>query len=298
MEHLGGIIPKGLLISRNCDGKEFDWMPSLYKHPSFNETKMELIDRWQELKIHRQRYAEENEEEEDPSIWCIVDDMSDDSSVMNSRSFKRLFSYGRTHKITTLVTGTYFTDLKPMIRDSLDYAFFCANKSICDRRAIYKLYADSSQMRFKDFCDIYDRYTANYGVLVVSTVHAEGNVFSYMPRRSEQEFKAKFTVGTQEFRDYSQRHYRNVKEEQMLAKVRAKMAKRRRKNQQAETESEWKFVSLLADDLLVHKGKDVDDDVIDPIVYYANWHKSPKSKTTNNHEWIWVSKQDDVLFRE
>jgi len=120
-----------------------------------------------------------------PNPWalCILDDCSDDASIINRAPFPAYYKKGRHWRMLHILALQYSLDIKPGIRSCVDYAFLLATSNKTDRKKLYENFAAGCIPTFQDFCDIMDTITEDRTALVINNMTTsnklEDRVFYY-----------------------------------------------------------------------------------------------------------------------
>lgn len=102
-----------------------------------------------------------------PWGFQVIDDCTDDPSILKKKPFPSYYRKGR-HWAMIHVEGTHTPmDLAPGQRSCIDYVFILANSVISDREKIYQNYASGAIPNYSDFCDIMDQLTEDHTALVI-----------------------------------------------------------------------------------------------------------------------------------
>jgi hypothetical protein len=86
---------------------------------------------------------------------------------------RTMFMNGRCMAINLIITMQYPLGIGPELRSNVDYVFLFGTSVMNEKHRMYQYYAGMFPS-FEVFCETLDRYTRDYGCLVIdNTVHSE-----------------------------------------------------------------------------------------------------------------------------
>ena len=100
--------------------------------------------------------------------WGIYlqDDCTDNPAALHAPIYQSIFKNGRHWKMWFILSLQYCMDIKPVIRNNLDYTFILKETNIENRKRLWKNYANCID-DFSDFCELLDQITGDYTALVI-----------------------------------------------------------------------------------------------------------------------------------
>jgi hypothetical protein len=110
-------------------------------------------------------------------VMLVLDDCTSDSSLLRSAVFQDIFKNGRHQLLSVILTSQYPTDLHPSLRSQVDYFFGLRDPLVANKKRIHSMFASTIES-FRDFSQVFDTVTANYGVFVVDNTCVDGDVAS------------------------------------------------------------------------------------------------------------------------
>lgn len=139
----------------------------------------------------RQQLACEHLEEGKYSVF-VLDDLTDDPSLLRRPIQQDLFKNGRHYNFLYLLSLQYSIDVRPSIRTSITGTFIFREPSLRNRKILYENYA-SIIPDFKMFCAIMDQITGDHTALYVHNSSDSNNwqdcVFWYKAKKVPDNFK-------------------------------------------------------------------------------------------------------------
>jgi hypothetical protein len=111
------------------------------------------------------------------SVTVVLDDCTSDASLLRSPVMQDIFKNGRHQKLSLILTSQFPTDLCPSLRSQIDYAFCLRDPLMANKKRIHAMLASTIE-NFRDFAQVFDTVTANYGVFVVDNTCVDGDVAS------------------------------------------------------------------------------------------------------------------------
>jgi hypothetical protein len=103
-----------------------------------------------------------------PNPWAVqvLDDVTENPSILTSPLFQSYYKNGRHWKMLHILSLQYCMDIKPVIRQNIDYTFILRESNGKFRKKLHENYAGCIE-DYKDFCDIMDQITEDYTALVI-----------------------------------------------------------------------------------------------------------------------------------
>jgi hypothetical protein len=196
------IFPAGIVCSGTEDSNSF-WQSIFPSSFVFNKFDTNQIENY----IKRQKIAKKFL----PNPWSVLllDDCTDDTSILNKQLFQNIFKNGRHWKMWFILSLQYAGDIKPVIRTNVDVVFILREPNRRNREILWKNYA-SIIPEFNLFCKIMDVITEDYTALVINNASTSNNwfdnVFYYRATKPPDDFK----FGSVEFWKY---HYSRFNKE-------------------------------------------------------------------------------------
>lgn len=166
MMYKAHICPVGQFFSGTETVNHFyeEMVPSVLVYNDLNIKAMETFAKRQDI---ARKYL--------PNPWAIqvLDDVTDDPSVLGKPPFGAYFRKGRHWAMIHIECVQYPMDLKPAMRSCVDYIFLMANGILSERQKLYENFGSGSIPTFQDFCDIMDGITEDHTALVIdNTIHS------------------------------------------------------------------------------------------------------------------------------
>lgn len=135
-----------------------------------------------------------------PDESCIVLDncLFDNTDWIKDNNIKHIFINGRILKTTLIITMQYELYIPHVIRSNIDYIFIMKNMYIPNKLKLFKNYG-SMFPTFESFRQVMDKYTEDFGCLVIKNCHNSSNkiedkVFWYKVQPNiTQEFESNIT---------------------------------------------------------------------------------------------------------
>lgn len=195
------ILPVGVVVSGTEDSNEYyaGMFPSTFV---YSEYESNILDNFR----LRQKYAKH--ELAVPWALCLLDDCTDDTSVLRTKLWESYFKNGRHWNMLFILSLQYCLDVRPSIRINTDGVFILREMNISVRKKIWDNYA--SIVPFPLFCALMDKLTEDYSALYIHNASTSNDwrdcVFWYKAPLVPKDFK----FGCQEYWDY---HYARVQDE-------------------------------------------------------------------------------------
>jgi hypothetical protein len=204
------IFPVGEVQSGTEDSNGFygQIFPKSVIHDSLDISKIEDF-------IKRQKIAREHLE--NPWSILLLDDCTDDPSVLKKPLFQGIFKNGRHWKMWFILSLQYCMDVLPVIRTNVDFTFILRETNLKNRKALYENYAGIIP-DYSIFCDIMDQITDDYTALVINNTSTSNSmedcVFWYKADKkfADEKFLRTFKMGCKEFWDFHNERYNTISE--------------------------------------------------------------------------------------
>jgi len=140
-------------------------------------------------------------------MFILLDDCAYDSKSLNSLVIKDLFFNGRNHGIFLVITMQYCLNLKPELRNNVDFTFLCHEKNPKTREKLFENFNPVFD-KLADFNRVFASCTQNYECMVIDNATQSGNlsdnIFWYKAQLGRQ-----FIVGRRgRWWQYNKRHFR------------------------------------------------------------------------------------------
>ena len=190
------IFPVGVVMSGTEDSNGFynKMFPSTFVYNRLNEKKIETF-------IKRQKIAKKHLK--NPWAVLLLDDCTDDVSILKKPLFHSIFKNGRHWKMLFILSLQYCMDIKPVIRTNVDGTFILRETNLKNRRSLYENYAGVIP-DFRMFCSIMDQITDDFTALYINNQSKSNKlsdcIFWYRPKIPPNGFK----FGSAEFWEF---HY-------------------------------------------------------------------------------------------
>ena len=182
-------FPAGKVMSAtedaNCFFKEF--VPSSIISYDWSEIACDKFVKRQRIICNKKR-EDPNYKFVDPRGFFVLDDLMYDTSWIKYRTIKQLFMTGRHFAILFIVTMQYPLGIPPALRTNIDYVFLFRENIVKNRKRIYDNFAGMFPT-FQSFCATMDKYTENYGCIVIHNGAKSNNIYDqvYWYRASPHE---------------------------------------------------------------------------------------------------------------
>jgi hypothetical protein len=116
--------------------------------------------------MSRQNQAMNDPLVKNPKALLIVDDCSSDPKLLARPIMQKIFKNGRHAEMMFILGLQYCMDIKPNIRQNIDYIFLFREPNESSRKNLYANYAGIAGS-YNDFCDLMDQLTGDYYCLVI-----------------------------------------------------------------------------------------------------------------------------------
>lgn len=183
--HKSNVIPTGVVFSgtEDVNPQYSKHIPDLFIH---NQLDLAALEHY----IRRQRIACENI----PNPWSflLIDDCTDEPSVLSKPVFQKIFKNGRHWKMLFILSLQYALDIRPNIRNNIDGTFIFRENSRATRHKLYEHYAGliPSENLFNQLMDqMTEDHTALYINNCGKSNNWEENVFWYRAKPVPENFR-------------------------------------------------------------------------------------------------------------
>ena len=193
------IIPIGMICSGTEDSTPHyrKIFPSVFVYNGLNTDKINDF-------IKRQKIAKQNL----PNPWglLLLDDCTDDPSILSTPLFKGMYKNGRHWKMLFILSLQYALDIKPDIRTNIDGVFILKEANRSNRKKLWEHYAGVIP-DFEMFNTLMDQLTENYTALYIhnsgQSNRWEDNVFWYKAGHVPDDFR----FGCRDFWEFHEQRY-------------------------------------------------------------------------------------------
>ena len=199
------VYPVGEVQSGTEDSNGFygQIFPKSVVHDGLNTDKIEDF-------IKRQKMAKKYLS--NPWAILLLDDCTDNPSVLKKPLFQGIFKNGRHWKMWFILSLQYCMDVLPVIRTNVDFTFILRETNLKNRKSLHENYAGIIP-DFSTFCDIMDQVTDDYTALVINNTTSsnklEDCIFWYKADKkfTDRNFLATFKIGCKEFWEFHNERY-------------------------------------------------------------------------------------------
>lgn len=159
-------INVGFALVNNEHEAEFysEFMPKEFIHEGFNTSVIKNMLNRQKTMIQRNR----TQMPVNLPAYLVLDHCIYDTTLRDDENMRFLFLNHRCLCLMPIITFSYPLQLPSPYRYNANYIFILAENYIDNRRRLYDIYADKVVPTFELFCQLLDRYTENYGCLVIN----------------------------------------------------------------------------------------------------------------------------------
>lgn len=173
--------------SEDANNSYSEFIPSTY---IFNQYDPNAFSKF----IERQKLARQYLD--NPWAGCIFDDVTADPKILTTPLIQGFYKYGRHYDCLHVLGFQYAMDIKPVIRQNIDWSFLMAEPAPRSRKILYDNFSCASIGDYREFCDLLDAVTGDYTALVIrnntQSNRIEDSVFWY---RSNSEIPPDFKFG-------------------------------------------------------------------------------------------------------
>jgi len=110
-----------------------------------------------------------------PYSVIIQDDCTDNPNELNKPIYHAIFKNGRHWKLWYILSLQYCMDIKPVIRNNIDYTFILKETNNENRKKLWRNYANCIS-DFDTFCELMDTITGDYTALVIDNTTQSNNL--------------------------------------------------------------------------------------------------------------------------
>lgn len=163
-------------------------------YEDYNDELIKRVFERQEKVLAKNRLlAKQGKSKYKEGVIVILDDlMSDAGKLFKTKSVKEIVYNGRHLKLLFVIATQYAILLPRDIRSNLDFVFLFKESNMGNRRRLYDNFAGMFKT-FQDFEATFDKYTADFGIMVVDNTSAstrlEDRVFHYKANLRRDDFK-------------------------------------------------------------------------------------------------------------
>jgi hypothetical protein len=168
MQQLAGRVDFGLAMTPTEDTAEMfrEHMPESWIYNAFNTAKLETM-----LALQRDLCKSKKQR----NLFVLMDDCMYDKKVLKSTAVRDLFMNGRHMHLTFMNAVQYIMDISPDLRTQVDYVFAFKENTISNKQRLWKYFFGIFD-KYDDFVRVFDRCTANYGVLVLDNTCVSSDI--------------------------------------------------------------------------------------------------------------------------
>lgn len=161
------IFPAGVLVSGTEESNKFysEIIPDLFIYNEYNEDIIKSV-------ISRQKHAL-NYNIENPWLFLLLDDCTEDKSIFNKPLQQALFKNGRHWKLLYILSLQHGTDIPPAIRTNVDGVFIFRETNENNLKNIYLNYA-SVIPKFEIFKTYMTAITGDFTALYIDNATQTG----------------------------------------------------------------------------------------------------------------------------
>jgi hypothetical protein len=136
----------------------------------FNELNLKAMEEFAKRQNIARQYLEV------PWALQVLDDVTDDPSVLKKPPLGAYYKRGRHWAMIHINAAQYPMDIPPGMRSCVDYIFILANAIISEREKIYENFASGAIPSYQDFCDIMDQLTEDHTAVVIDNTSTSPNI--------------------------------------------------------------------------------------------------------------------------
>lgn len=177
-------IPYGMVFSGTEKASPFfnKFIPDEFIYDEYKPDKISKLFAIQEKKVKISRDKGLGKDGDgkisENNAFIVLDDMLQDAAVWNKdNTIKSIFYNGRHYNIFFILAIQYINGITPGLRGNLDYVFIFNEPSVKTKKKLWEEYA-SMVPDFKEFCNILDQCTKDFGCLVIK-LSGEQKIFFY-----------------------------------------------------------------------------------------------------------------------
>jgi hypothetical protein len=136
----------------------------------------------------------------------ILDDISDDPKIFNTKVFQGLFKLGSQWWNQLCMVGLqYAIDMSPGIRKSVSYVAIGREPELKERKKLYENFGGMAGT-FQDFCDLMDQLTGDFTFLVFKKRSQSNNIEDNVFYTKTEQIKP-WKFGCREYREWANKRY-------------------------------------------------------------------------------------------
>ncbi len=136
----------------------------------FNELDLKAMENFAKRQNIAKKYLS------NPWAFEILDDVTDDSSILKKKPMGAFYRKGRHWAMIKVNAVQYAIDVPSGIRGCIDYVFIMANDIRAEREKIYENFASGAIPTFQDFCDILDQCTDDHMAVVIDNTNHSAKI--------------------------------------------------------------------------------------------------------------------------
>jgi len=165
-KHLLTIMNPANVTIFNPKSQEYPNSSSLREYDEYTEDRVHVAIQTQKSVVRH--YHKQGKCLECPQACIVFDNCMYNTDWNKHRSMMELFMNGRFLHTHVIMTTSMTFGMLPMIRCNLDYVFLFKEHQMNARRRIYEQFAGMFET-FEEFCQTFDRYTAEpYSCIVIN----------------------------------------------------------------------------------------------------------------------------------
>jgi hypothetical protein len=180
LHHFKDSIPVAVVICGTLAGvKQYQkYVPKLMIYDNYDPSIINKVVARQEKVLEKIEQCKNPYERErmNPNVLLIMDDCSFDKKIFNSKELRMLACNGRHFRITVVLSAQYALDMPTAVRTNCDFVFALQENIRNNKERLHKNFFGVVP-EFATFCEIMDRCTENYEMLVLNNL-ARSNVMT------------------------------------------------------------------------------------------------------------------------
>ena len=165
-----------------------------------------IYDEFDEAVLHKtiKRQEDALKDMENPWLMVILDDVTEDSKVLNLPVMQDLFKKGRHYKILLLLSLQYALDIRPAIRTCIDIAVIFRETREDMRKKLYTNFA-SVVGTYSVFNAVMDAITGDHTALVINNMVDSNDPSDCVFYMKVEDLDDDFKFGSRIFHKYGER---------------------------------------------------------------------------------------------
>lgn len=193
------IFPVALIMSGTeaSNGYYQEKFPSTFVYNKLREDKIEDFKKRQHIAKKHLEY---------PWAILLLDDVTDQPSILKKPLFLDKYKNGRHWKMWSILSLQYSMDVPPSVRTAIDGVFILREPILKNRRSLYENYAGIIP-DFNTFCEIMDQVTDDFTALYIHNATTTNNwkdcIFWYKAVPIPEGFK----FGCQDYWNFHEQRY-------------------------------------------------------------------------------------------